>query len=163
MYIGAEDFTDYNVRSITFREDSNGKIFVYARAGASSTALYPKLVYYGRDGFRTTAVYDTGATALSAALGYQRFYLGIPSDAVPSDNDGWFQIGGPIEDVVLDASQSGTTGNMVVWKDATLTVSTAISATGATQFCDCVGIVMATATASTFDLYLIPKLSIGST
>jgi hypothetical protein len=50
-------------------------------------------------GYFATAVFANGLASATAAQS-QRYFIGIPASNVPSDTDGWFQIGGPYIGVV---------------------------------------------------------------
>lgn len=150
MAILGRDDTGYGARPMGIREDMNGTQHIYARAHASLTALQPYVARLSYDGWRTLALFDSGMASTTAAS-HLNYFPFVPITAIASDTDGWGQIGGPIEGVGA-VSQSQTTGNVLIWADATLTGSTAASATvvGHSVY----GIVMATASSGTHDLYL---------
>jgi hypothetical protein len=150
MAILGRDDSGYNARPPFPREDMDGTQHVWARAHGALTALTPYLCRLTSGGYTTIALFDTGAASATAAshYGYIPF---VPLTAIASDTDGWGQVGGPCVGVIC-ASQSASTGNYMRWSDATLTGTTAASATAMTV--DCYGIVMATASSGAYDLYL---------
>lgn len=150
MAILGRDDTGYGARPMGVREDMNGTQWVYARAHAALTALSPYVVRLTNSGWATLALFDSGMASTTAASHLQ-YYAFVPGAAISSDTDGWGQIGGPVEGVGA-VSQSATTGNYLLWSDATLTGTTAASATAIA--CNVFGIVMATVSSGTYDLYL---------
>lgn len=147
--LGRDD-SGYSARGPGIREDMDGTQHIWARAHGALTALTPYLAHLTNSGYTTIALFDTGVASTTAASHYG-YYPFVPAAAIASDTDGWGQIGGPCIGVIC-ASQSATTGNYMRWSDATLTGTTAASATAITI--DCYGIVMATASSGAYDLYL---------
>ena len=154
MPLGRDD-SGYSARPIGIREDMDGTQWVYARAHGALTANYPYVVRLTNSGWTTLALFDSGMASTTAASHITGYYPFVPASAISSDTDGWGQIGGPViglTGAAAVASQSCTTGNYMRWSDATLTGTTAATATAIT--CDCYGIVMATASSGTYDVYL---------
>lgn len=150
MAILGRDISGYGARPLGVREDMDGTQWVYARAHGALTAKTPYVCRMTNGGWTTLALFDTGAASTTAASHYG-YYPFVPAAAIASDTDGWGQIGGPVTGVGA-VSQSATTGNYLRWSDATLTGTTAASATAITV--DCYGIVLATVSSGTYDLYL---------
>jgi len=150
MPIVGGDTSSYKARGIESRKDGDGREFIYARSHGALTAKNAYVARLTYDGWRTLALFDTGAASTTAASHLQ-YVAFVPDTAIASDTDGWGQCGGVCTSVSL-ASQSASTGNYMVWADATLTGTTAASATAV--FHSCYGIVMATASGGTYDLYL---------
>lgn len=150
MAVLGRDDSGYSTRPMGVREDMDGTQWVYARSHGALTALSPYVVRLTEGGWKTLALFDTGMASTTAAS-HLNYYAFIPASAISSDTDGWGQIGGPVVGVGA-VSQSQTTGNYLRWSDATLTGATAASAT--VIGVDCFGIVMATASSGTHDLYL---------
>lgn len=112
MYTGG-DVSSYKIRHGAHykREDADGRVHVYAHAGASATANVPKILRPVSSasnplvgvGYFATAAWATGLASATAAQ-YYNLFVGIPANNVPSDTDGWFQIGGPYIGVQLASS-----------------------------------------------------------
>ena len=150
MAVLGRDTSGYSARPFAVRDNMDGTQEIYARAHASLTALQPYVARLSYDGWRTLALFDSGMASTTAAshLNYVPF---VPKTAIASDTDGLVVCGGPLTGVGA-VSQSQTTGNVLIWADATLTGSTAASATvvGHSVY----GIVMTTASSGTHDIYL---------
>lgn len=144
------DTSSYGARAIDFRVDANGKEWVYARAHGALTAKSTYVARLTNSGWSTLALFDSGMASTTAAS-HPQYLAFVPETAIASDTDGWGQCGGVCTSVTC-ASQSATTGNYMRWSDATLTGTTAASATAI--IVDCYGIVMATASSGTYDLFL---------
>lgn len=123
------DTSSYKTRPIQSRIDADGKEWIYARVHGTLTAKVPYVARITYDGWRTLALFDTGVASTSAAS-HGQYVAFIPDYAISSDTDGWGQCGGVCTSAVLsNASQSTTTGNVMIWSDATVTGTGAASAT----------------------------------
>lgn len=150
MPIVGGDNSTYLVRPIQSRVDGDGKEWIYARSHGALTAKSPYLARLTNSGWTTIALFDTGSASTTAAS-HPQYVAFVPDTAIGSDTDGWGQCGGVCIGVGA-VSQSQTTGNYLLWSDATLTGSTAASAT--TIACNVYGIVLATASSGTHDIML---------
>jgi hypothetical protein len=149
-------------RSLTIREDADGKMWVYARAHATLTAKTPYLVYIGYDGYRTHALWDTTLASISAGAGIGVYKPGIPDKAISSDTDGWMQVGGYVADVIVDKTLTSTVGNTWRWVDATITCST--NASLSAPMVDAYAIAYTSASATTtHNMFLMNKWCMGTT
>ena len=112
------------------RVDADGKMWMWARAGASATAQTGKVlgqrIYDGKGEWIATIPFDTGYGTETAAA-YAQFYVGFPNALVPSDTHGWFQVGGEAS-IQLATEQAGTAGCYLRWEDATVQAGVATSA-----------------------------------
>lgn len=153
MPIVGGDTSSYKTRPVQSRVDGDGKEFIYVRAHGALTARQPYVARIQYDGWRTLALFDTGVASTSAAS-HQQYVAVIPDTAIGSDTDGWVQCGGVATSVTFDtASTSMTTGNYLLWSDATVTGTTGQSATNI--FCNVYGICMATGSSGTYDVLLL--------
>jgi hypothetical protein len=121
------DVSTYKIRhgSNYKREDADGRVHIFAHAGASATANVPKILQRISSasnplvgvGYFATAVFANGLASATAAQS-QRYYVGIPATNVPSDTDGWFQIGGPYIGVQLTSSVDNYINCGIKWTGA---------------------------------------------
>jgi len=109
------------------RRDADGKTWIYARAGASATAQYGHVllpVYNSsteKGEMWATVPWDVGdlGSATDSWIGHN-MYMGFNMETVPSDNFGWFQVGGKAS-INLITAATGTAGYTLEWYAATVT------------------------------------------
>jgi len=169
------DYGTYKTRPLIQRQDTDNKIFMWARAlsGATYKSYYILAPTAGTTvmgtsgtgcGYVATAAFATGKASATAAAGVGSYFVGFSNETLASGNDGWFQVGGPLVSATL-GTQSATTGNMYCWASATVSNFTA---SPDLAWVNCFGIAMtsntgglpAGATAATFtshDIYLLNK------
>lgn len=150
--------TSSSFTSLTFREDSDGKIWIKATALADLTAGTPYLCFVGSTSYEAQAVFDTGVTA-SGALAHGA-YIGVPKAAISSDSSGWLQIGGYNASVTLGET-SVTAGSAIMWDAATFS-STDATYTGASNEWANTVTSESTGSNTAFAIYQVPKLTYGS-
>ena len=124
-------YTDTNssFTSLAFRQDSDTKTWIKAKALADLTAGTPYLCFVGQAGYEAyLQPFDTGVTA-SGALAHGA-YIGVPAEAITSDDSGWLQIGGYNASVTLANEATVSAGLAIMWKDASLQ-SSGLTYTGA--------------------------------
>lgn len=167
MYTGG-DVSSYKIRhgQMYKREDADGRTHVLAHAGASATANVPKVLLFHASasnplvgvGLFATAVMDTGLSSISASIYSQKMYVGIPATNVPSDTDGWFQIGGVYTGVQLASSVDEYINCAIFWKDAGFlcSVSGALNPVAATENGPAVfAVSLSSVSQGTYDWYLL--------
>jgi hypothetical protein len=104
----------YDFNPLSFREDTDGRLWVKAYAPNGATAKTPGVVSFSMVTpfgymFQTAAL----ATATSAWA-----YVGVPAATYASTTQGWFQIGGIASQTILGASLTGTAGIGLGWRSA---------------------------------------------
>ena len=176
------DYGTYKTRSLTVREDSDGKQWLYARALSGSTAKSPYVLMGTAGttvmgtggtgcGYIATAPFDTGAAAsVSLFIGYGNYYYSIAGETLASGADGWFQIGGPCVSATLPTC-SATTGSYYEWVNASCTsVAYSVNEFQGPYFAIAMtsntGGLPAGATAATYtchDIYLLGRPCFGTT
>jgi len=118
------DVSTYKVRygANYKREDADGRVHIFAHAGASATANVPKILVLKSSasnplvgvGYFATAAFASGLASATAAQCVNQ-YVGIPATNVPSDTDGWFQVGGPYIGVQLSSSVDNYINCTIKW------------------------------------------------
>lgn len=109
------------------RVDADGKTWMWARALSSATVRMGHVLFQNynttseRGEWQATVPWDSTMASTSAAAQVQ-FYVGINNELVPSDNYGWFQIGGKATQT-LDTAATSTAGSYLRWHDATCKMS----------------------------------------
>lgn len=164
-YIGG-DVSTYKIRhgSNYKREDADGRVHIFAHAGASATANVPKILQRVCSasnplvgvGYYATAVYANGLASATAAQ-WARYYVGIPAQNVPSDTDGWFQVGGPYIGVQLSSSVDNYINCAIKWTGAAFLCSSSgqFAATIATDsLINTFAVSLSSVSQGTYDWYL---------
>jgi hypothetical protein len=72
------------------REDMDGRVWIWAKATTGATAKYSYMMF----------VEETGYIATPKADNTEEYRVGVPAKAVASGAFDWFQIGGPVTDLV---------------------------------------------------------------
>ena len=118
------DVSTYKIRhgSNYKREDADGRVHIMAHAGAAATANVPKILQIIASasnplvgvGWFATAAFANGLASATSAQAV-KYYVGIPATNVPSDTDGWFQIGGPYIGVQLGSSVDNYINCNIKW------------------------------------------------
>lgn len=175
MYTGG-DVSSYKIRhgQQYRREDADGRTHVLAHAGASATANVPKVLLFHASasnplvgvGLFATAVMSTGLSSATAAVWNNKMYVGIPATNVPSDTDGWFQIGGVYTGVNLPAAASldEYINCAIFWKAAAFlcSVSGALNPVAATENgCAVFAVSLSSVSQGTYDWYLLGNPCVG--
>jgi hypothetical protein len=174
MYTGG-DVSTYKTRHghRYLREDADGRVHLFAHAGASATVNVPKVlsIYASASnpivgiGYYATAPYATGLASATAAQQVNQF-VGIPAAAVASDTDGWFQIAGPYIGVTTGTSVDMYINCGVKWT-GTAFICSASGAFRAGSVTDSTintfAISMSSISQGTYDWYLVGDAICGMT
>ena len=106
--------TSSSFTSLAFRQDSDAKTWIKAKALTDLTAGTPYLCLVGQTGYEAYAAYAVGqATSAQAHMAY----VGVPAEAVTSDDSGWLQVGGKNASVTLSET-TVTAGAAIIWTAA---------------------------------------------
>jgi hypothetical protein len=173
MYVGVKSGA-YNFRYglLNRREDADGTVHIMAHAGASATAGSPKILQLIASasnplvgvGWFATAPFATGMASATAVQYLHKTYVGIARDNVPSDTDGWFQIGGPFTGVVY-ATQDFYINCTIKWSAAVFGCSATVSGLNITAGSDnAVGtfaVSLSSVSQGTYDWYLFGLGCVG--
>lgn len=99
--------------------DSNAdKLYLYAYASASAVAKTPYAIRATTSGHIAVALFDTTFSSITAAT-HKGYFIGVPSTAITSGVQGWYQIGGNVTSVTT-ASITGTAGGTFQWRVASV-------------------------------------------
>ena len=113
--------TSSSFTSLAFRQDSDTKTWIKAKALADLTAGTPYLCFVGQTGYEASAVSSAGSTATATFAGRDQMahwaYVGVPAEAITSDDSGWLQVGGKNASGTLRET-SGTAGAAIIWTAA---------------------------------------------
>lgn len=150
--------TSSSFTSLGFREDSDNKVWIKAKALEDLTAGTPYLCFVGSTSYEAQGIFDTGVTA-SGALAHGA-YVGIPKAAISSDSSGWLQVGGYNASATL-GDTTVTAGSAIIWDTASFS-SGGATYTGASN--EWANTVTSDSTGSNtaFAIYQVPKLTYGS-
>lgn len=166
LFIGDET-VGYN----KFRQDANGKTWVYADYCADgATAGVVKQVFFGGGsgstfGFHATSIVDSGVDfatstastippALSLNGSVTSVFIGVPEENVASAGGGWYQIGGDCDITNPGGTSSWSAGCGVYVYDTTITQTEQLYQGRISEF----AIVQLTGTSATHAVYMIPKM-----
>ena len=153
-------YTDTNssFTSLTFREDSTGKIWIKATALEALTAGTPYLCFVGSTAYEAQAVLDTGVSSSGSML--HGAYVGVPKAAIASDGSGWLQIGGYNASVTLGET-SVTAGNAIIWDTATFSSGDQTFTGASNEWAVCVT-TDTTGANTAFAINQVPKITYGT-
>ncbi|MEA3493355.1 MAG: hypothetical protein U9R38_03090 [Candidatus Margulisiibacteriota bacterium] len=126
-----------------------GKSYIYAYATAAATALTPYKLDWGS---------SLNPRVVALADGATRDMIAIPESAVAVSTWGWFQIKGDIDSVVVP-SGSWVVERGVGIEDGVVSMEAAAPSGLDTEF----GVITATNSATSVDLYLFGRECLGST
>lgn len=133
------------------RYDSDGTVWVRAKAHGDLTALTPYKVIVNENGYITAALADDE----------YYYYVGVPAGAVSSGEYEWIQIGGPCANVVTASDTCASAGYAYKVFDGTVVCTDADYTGAAGEFAVSYEVISEAATAC--DLVLVPERIIGST
>ena len=154
--------TSSSFTSLAFRQDSDAKTWIKAKALTDLTAGTPYLCFVGRAGYEAQAVYDTGVIYPgSTTAGYHWAYVGVPAEAVTSDESGWLQVGGYNASVTLANEATVSAGNAIMWLNASMQSSGATYTAAVNEWA--VGAADTDAGGTAFPLVQVPDKVSGTT
>jgi hypothetical protein len=161
------DVSNYKIRhgGMYRREDADGRVHIFAHAGASATANVPKvLVIYASAsnplvgvGYYATAAFATGLASATAAQ-HKDMFVGIPQNNIPSETDGWFQVGGIFTGVQLSSSLDNYINCAIKWTGSSFVCSSSgmWGAGSVTDSCiNSFAISLSSVSQGTYDWYLV--------
>lgn len=136
-----------NEYPLDIRYDADGTAWIKAKSNAAITKKTGTALGMGATGWYAFTKADVSTSGDVAC------FVGFPEATLSTNEWGWFQIGGDIEDAIIKTC-TATVGHVVEYKDATL-----ISSGGTKQLDSGFGIFTAKSTAAaTHDIKLFPKL-----
>ena len=141
--------------------DSNAdKHYIYAYASASAVAKTAYAIRATTSGHIAVALFDTTFASTTAAS-HKGYFVGVPSTAITSGVQGWYQIGGNVTSVTTP-SITGTAGGPFRWVDESVNNGGAGSTD--TGFVADFAICVTSASASTaHDMFLMARRVCGIT
>ena len=160
-------YTDTNssFTSLAFRQDSDTKTWIKAKALTDLTAGTPYLCFVGQAGYEASAVSSAGSTATATFAGRDQMahwaYVGVPAEAITSDGSGWLQIGGYNASVTLANEATVTAGNAIMWLNASMQSSGATYTAAVNEWA--VGAADTDAGGTAFPLFQVPDKVSGTT
>lgn len=168
-YTGSDNLSGYQVRYgyLSRREDGDGRVHMYARPLSGATAMVPKVLYFnasnsvgaGGVGYFATVPFTTTKTSATAAAGAE-YFVGIPNEAVASNTDAWFQIGGPVKGAVIPSCTFVINGK-IYWSAATITG--AVAWLSADSMIGCFAVSLSSVSGATNDIYMFGSPVCGIT